>query len=126
MKSPHTVRIGIASLLVCVTAFAFAPSLDAGEPVFRRGDSNADGTPDISDGVFTLNFLFLGGSAPVCFDAADTNDDGRVDLSDAAALFNYLFLGGAAPPAPGPEECGDDPTDDELGDCEYPEESCEI
>jgi hypothetical protein len=37
-------------------------------------------------------------------------------LSDAAALFNYLFLGGAAPPAPGPEECGDDPTDDDL-DC---------
>ena len=29
-----------------------------------RGDANADGTINISDGVYSLNFLFTGGDAP--------------------------------------------------------------
>jgi len=89
------------------------PSL---EPQFRRGDANADGVADISDGIYVLGFLFLGGAAPLCDDAADTNDDGAVDLSDAPALFGFLFLGQAPPPSP-LESCGDDPTDDALS-CE--------
>ena len=32
--------------------------------LFIRGDSNSSGTVDISDGVFTLGFLFLGGRQP--------------------------------------------------------------
>jgi hypothetical protein len=89
------------------------------EALFRRGDAAADGGVDISDGVFVLNFLFLGGPAPTCFDAGDTDDSGGLDLSDGIKVFNFLFLGGPPPAAPGPSVCGPDSTDDGLADCEY-------
>ena len=90
-------------------------------PKFRRGDANADsGVPNITDGIFILNFLFLGGPAPPCDDAADTNDDGSHNITDGIYLLNYLFLGGPAPPAPGPDDCGVDPTGDALGCASFP------
>ena len=86
---------------------------------FRRGDPTGNGQTDITDGVFILNYLFLGSRAPECLDAADSDDSGTVDLSDAIRILNYLFLGGGAPPAPGPGACGPDPVEDNLGDCVY-------
>ena len=80
------------------------------EPEFLRGDATADGTVDITDGVFTLNFLFQGGPQPTCSDAADSDDSGTLNISDGVFLFNYLFLGGSPPPPPGPADCGPDPT----------------
>ena len=91
---------------------------------FLRGDSNADGTLDLSDGVSVLNHLFLGTAAPACLDAADANDDGKIDLSDAVFDVGYLFLGAAAPPAPGPDACGSDPTQDGLPECVYGLTNC--
>jgi len=67
---------------------------------FIRGDANSDGKVDITDAVFILNFLFSGGEAPSCTDAADVNGDNQVDISDGVALLNYLFGGGQAPPPP--------------------------
>ena len=32
------------------------------QPVFHRGDANGDGQINITDGIFILNFLFLGGA----------------------------------------------------------------
>ncbi|MCZ6795736.1 MAG: hypothetical protein O7J95_19185 [Planctomycetota bacterium] len=81
---------------------------------FIRGDSNADGGVDLSDGVFTLGHLFVGGPEPGCYKAADFNDTGDIDISDAVATFNYLFLGGAPPPLPGPSMCGTDASSDDL------------
>jgi len=89
---------------------------------FRRGDSNASGDLNITDGVFVLNYLFLGGPEPPCQDAADSDDNGTLNITDGVRILNYLFLGGPAPPAPGPDTCGDDPTADELPACVY--ESC--
>lgn len=60
---------------------------------FIRGDSNMDGSLDISDGINTLNYLFLGGGNKQCPDAMDINDSGDVDLSDAIKTFGILFLG---------------------------------
>lgn len=77
---------------------------------FRRGDSNTDSHVDLSDAVFLLNHLFLGGTEPDCLDAADTNDDEFLDITDAIHLLNYLFLGGPSPPMPGPDTCGPDVT----------------
>ena len=76
--------------------------------LFRRGDSNADGTVNIADGVSTLTFLFLGGNLN-CEDAADTDDSGQLEIVDSIRTFNYLFVGGAAPALPGPDACGEDP-----------------
>lgn len=82
-------------------------------PLFQRGDSNSDGAVDISDAVFTLNGLYLGGGPFACEDAADANDDGAIDLSDAVYTLSHGFLGGRPPPPPFPN-CGTDPTSDGI------------
>jgi hypothetical protein len=83
---------------------------------FVRGHINPDAVLDISDPVFLLNYLFTGGPAPACEDAADSNDDGAVDLSDSITLFSYLFLGTARPDPPFPDP-GLDTTPDALAPC---------
>jgi hypothetical protein len=83
---------------------------------FLRGDANGDALLDLSDGVFILSSLFLGGEPPGCLDAADADDSGVVELTDAIAVLDHLFLGGRPPPAPGPSACGKDPGGDQL-DC---------
>lgn len=87
-----------------------------------RGDSNDDGTVNISDASFTLSYLFLGGTEPRCPDAADANDDGRVDVSDPVVTLWTLFGGEAASIAAPYPELGFDATPDELGDCALPAE----
>jgi hypothetical protein len=67
---------------------------------FNRGDANGDGAVDQADAVFIQNWLFLGGPASTCFDAADINDDTKVNLSDPIYLYNFLYQGGPAPPPP--------------------------
>jgi hypothetical protein len=71
----------------------------------KRGEVNGDGTLNLSDSIASLDFLFIGGRAPVCLDAADANDDGRFDISDPVFTLAFLFLGGPAPPAT-PPDCG--------------------
>ncbi len=118
----------------CDVAGATSPDINANglpdecEPAFIRGDANCDGRSDISDSVWTLNYLFGGGSRPCCGDSADVNDDGKVDISDPIRELNYLFQGGPAPPSPGPDlPCGVDPTNDDNDErlpCAYPEATC--
>ena len=83
---------------------------------FRRGDANADGKVDISDGVKIFEYLFSGGSTLLCLDAADSNDDGHVDISDGISILNWLFKGGVTISDPGTQSCGPDPTSDPI-DC---------
>jgi subtilisin-like proprotein convertase family protein len=80
---------------------------------FRRSDSSADGTVDLTDAVVTLGALFLAGPL-ACQDAADADDNGVVELTDVVDTLDYLFLSGALPPAPGVAACGVDPTLDGL------------
>lgn len=80
---------------------------------FVRGDGNTDGTIDLADAVFLLEYLFTGGATPPCRSACDGNDDGGLDAADPIYLISYLFSGGLAPPSPHPA-CGADPTIDAL------------
>jgi hypothetical protein len=93
---------------------------------FRRGDVDGDGAASITDPVLLLSYLFLGGEAPACPDAADADDSGVLDLSDAIYDLGWQFLGGPEPPAPGPKVCGSDPTAEEprLGPCVYDPARC--
>lgn len=102
-------RVGVALVVL-----ASLPGVAFPQREFRRANSNADDKVDMSDVLFTLSFLFLGGLAPVCDDAADANDDGKIDISDALFTLGYLFLGSLRPPAPGPDAAGLDPTPDHL------------
>ncbi|MGE3166190.1 MAG: FG-GAP-like repeat-containing protein [Planctomycetota bacterium] len=83
----------------------------------RRGDANADGTVDVADAPILLGFLF-GSGVLLCLDGADVDDDSSVAITDVIFLLSYLFVSGsAAPPAPGPMNCGPDPTLDSLAVC---------
>ena len=84
---------------------------------FLRGDANGDNLVDISDGIFMLDELFLGGGSSTCEDAMDFNDDGGLDIADPVGALNYIFLQGAPPSAPFPS-CGIDPTDLDPLDCD--------
>ncbi|MCB2230914.1 hypothetical protein KQH82_09395 [bacterium] len=70
------------------------------------GNTNNDpgDATDLSDLIYLVNYLFLGGPAPVCGAEANVNGDigCSVDLSDLIYLVNYLFLGGPAPAACNP------------------------
>ena len=87
---------------------------------FRRGDTNLGGTVELADAVTVLLYLFAAGDELPCEDAADADDDGSLTLSDPVGIFAYLFSSGAAPAPPGPLECGEDPTLDDLGSCAGP------
>jgi hypothetical protein len=81
--------------------------------LFSRGDVDGDGQVNITDPIFLLSWLFLGGRLPPCMDAGDGNDDGRVDLSDSIYVLRHLYTG--APPPPEPYlDCAEDPTRDSL------------
>ncbi len=86
-------------------------------PVFRRGDVDGNGVLEIADAIVELQWLFLGAEPPACLDAADANDDGENNISDPITALSYLFLGARNIPAPGPETCGEDPTDDTITEC---------
>ncbi|MCB2229100.1 PKD domain-containing protein [bacterium] len=96
--------------LIEVEAGSFEPADIAGAVVTglgccvgSTGNTNGDvgDTVDLSDLIYLVNYLFLGGPAPVCTAEANTNGDigCEVDLSDLVYLVNYLFLGGPAPTA---------------------------
>jgi hypothetical protein len=86
------------------------------EPVFQRGDCNDDTKVDLADAAKVLGWQFQG--EPInCPDACDANDDGKINLADAVLLMNYLFKFGEGPADPGPETPGEDPTDDNLPEC---------
>ena len=91
---------------------------ECGSEPFRRGDSNVDGLVDLSDAIYILRSLFLGGEPVVCLKAADANDDSRVDVSDPVKILGTLFLGEPDLPAPS-GTCGADPTGDALGCADF-------
>ncbi|MFQ6002209.1 MAG: M14 family zinc carboxypeptidase, partial [Candidatus Zixiibacteriota bacterium] len=64
---------------------------------FVRGDANGDGEIDISDAIYLVNYLFIGGPEPVPLEAGDVNSDGEITSADVIYLINYLFQGGPPP-----------------------------
>lgn len=89
---------------------------------FLRGDIDQDGQLLINDPILVLGYLFVEGSeVPACFDSADVNDDGSVGIADVISLLGFIFdaPGASAPPAPGPTNCGPDPTGDTLPACVF-------
>jgi len=86
---------------------------------FRRGFINpTDARMDLADVIYLLGYMFGGGPAPACEKAADVTDDGKLDIGDAIRMLGYLFKG-IKPPAAPFEECGGDPTPDDLT-CDMP------
>ncbi len=72
-------------------------NVEGGGCCVQRGDINHDGSLDITDLTFLVDYFFSGGAAPPCLEEADVNGDGNLDISDLTYLVDYLFGGGPAP-----------------------------
>ncbi|MEC8894692.1 MAG: dockerin type I repeat-containing protein [Planctomycetota bacterium] len=103
-------RKSVFLAIVLIATGAVATGAKAQDGIsFLRGDANLDLEVNLTDAVYILNNLFMGGVSLPCAEAADVNGDaargGTIDLSDGVYLLNFLFLGGQSVPAPFPE-CG--------------------
>ncbi len=61
------------------------------------GDCNRDGLTNIDDGLFLINYIFGGGTAPNPTALGDNNCDGIVNISDVVFLIEFIFAGGPPP-----------------------------
>ena len=84
------------------------------ETTFLRADTDRNGSIELTDAVFLLDYLFRSSREIPCQDSADANDDGKLDISDGIFVLRFLFSGGSNPPAPFPDP-GRDPTLDDFG-----------
>ena len=62
-----------------------------------RGDVNYDGGLDISDLVYLVEWMFVGGPEPPCFEEADIDGSGISDISDLLMLVDYFYREGPSP-----------------------------
>jgi hypothetical protein len=62
------------------------------------GDANDDQAVNVSDAVWIINYVFIGGDPPQpVLACGDANDDASVNVSDAVKIINYIFTGGTPP-----------------------------
>jgi hypothetical protein len=61
------------------------------------GDLNSDGSINVGDVAFLINYLYTSGPVPEPLWVGDANCDGLVDIADIVCLINYLFIGGTLP-----------------------------
>jgi hypothetical protein len=62
------------------------------------GDANYDLAVNVSDAVYIINYVFVGGGEPQpVLACGDANTDGAVNVSDAVYIINYVFVGGGPP-----------------------------
>jgi hypothetical protein len=64
------------------------------------GDATNNGTVNILDITFLINYLYMGGPEPECLDEGDANGNGTINILDITYLINYLYMGGPAPSCP--------------------------
>jgi hypothetical protein len=68
-----------------------------GATFVQRGDANANGGITAADVVYLINYLFIGGPAPIPLEAGDPNCDEKITAADVVYLINYLFISGPPP-----------------------------
>lgn len=61
------------------------------------GDANWDWLCTVSDAVYLINHIFVGGPAPNCLFAADADCNVIISISDVVGIINYIFAGGPVP-----------------------------
>jgi Peptidase family M1 domain/Peptidase M1 N-terminal domain/Dockerin type I domain len=66
-------------------------------PEYICGDANSDESVNVSDAVWIVNYVFIGGDPPDPMEAGEANCDGNVNISDAVWIINYVFLDGNDP-----------------------------
>lgn len=65
---------------------------------YKMGDLTWDGTIDLVDVLYLINYLYRNGPAPDPLEIGDVTCGGEITLDDVIFLINYLYKGGPAPP----------------------------
>lgn len=68
-----------------------------GNCAYSSGDPNYDGTTNLVDVVYLINYIFRDGPPPCVESSGDMSCDGVVNLVDIVYLIGYLFVGGPPP-----------------------------
>lgn len=95
----RTTYIDPALNLVCGTSDTLTQFVLA-VPQYRCGDANADGSLNVADAVYVINYVFISGPSPYPRQAGDANASNTIDLADAVYIINYVFKGGLPPCCP--------------------------
>lgn len=61
------------------------------------GDADGSGTVGVTDAIFLINYIFIGGPAPSPLKVGDVNADCHINIADVVYLILYIFSGGSAP-----------------------------
>ncbi len=61
------------------------------------GDADGTGVVTISDAVFLISYIFMGGPAPSPISAGDVDCNEIITISDIVYLVHYIFMGGPVP-----------------------------
>lgn len=55
------------------------------------GDANSDGRVNVSDAIYIVNYIFIGGDEPYPLKACDMDCDGSCIITDAVRILHYVF-----------------------------------
>ena len=79
----------------------------------KCGDANSDDAVGVSDAIWIINYVFIGGGVPQpVLACGDANGDCYVNISDAVWILRYVFQGGDSP-----GECCLDNWEGQGGNC---------
>ncbi len=81
----------------CGLDFGATICYDIAEIPWIDGDANRDGTVNIGDAVYILQYIFAAGPPPYPYLAGDPSCDGIVNITDAVYLTWFIFQGGPWP-----------------------------
>ncbi len=88
-------------LLATIPKSAAAPDVVAFTPNLTccqvPGDANHDGTVNISDLTYYVDFMFTGGPPPPCFYESDFDGNCEQSISDITYFVDYMFSSGLPP-----------------------------
>ena len=87
----------ISLLTMIITPYSSADEYLISPKDYFCGDANADFIVNVSDAVYIINYIFMGGPPPDPIEAGDANCDFMVNVSDAVWIINYIFQGGNGP-----------------------------
>ena len=118
LKSIITI-LALMTFSGAVIAHALLPGVPSVPPALENGDMNDDGSRNLTDVIYMLNYLYLGGPEPASCAVRNANQDqqgetatedglttktngdldadGTVGITDVILFFHWLFSGGAEP-----------------------------
>jgi len=95
--------IGADTLLAVTEGIQYTPRSIPGQLKVKwvlRGDANGNGTRNIVDVTYLVQYFFVTGIPPVTFQHGNVNGDASLNIVDITYLVAYFFQGGPPPPNP--------------------------